>query len=1244
MHIKSIILDGFKSYGTETKIDGFDNLFNAITGLNGSGKSNILDAICFVLGLSRMDIARCNNLRELIYKNGQTGVTKASVTIHFDNKDKRQCPAGYDNYDEIVIRREVNINSRSKYWINGFGSNNQSVTDLFHSVSLNIQNPHFLIMQGRITKVLNMKPHEILSMVEEATGVSMYEMKKKSTQSMIEKKDSALRLIDAPSIGSMVSDLTTKGRITKVLNMKPHEILSMVEEATGVSMYEMKKKSTQSMIEKKDSALRLIDALINETIVPKLDQLKKEQSGLMEFQKISAELESLSKVFIAFKFVAEEENCLKASANIEEKNNDINGHRKLISDANMRANEIENSIKTLEKKKDEEFGGKLSELETQLKSEQLSEAKLIGEMNISKEELKEKEKKEMQFCKNLEGDRRITASKQKQFDSLNEKLERLRADNDIKEENLKKAEKDFEDISAGKSRAKEGEAAATLADQLMTAEKEIATAETDIKKAEMKIKHSKTELNKKETEVKKTKNTYDKDMKEINSMNSEVEKLRAQLEGFGFDEQRHVNLRSELGQQKRQIDRLSDEIRSAESSLSRTRFDFKDPQPNFDRSSVMGVVCNLFRVKDINFALALEKSAGGKLYNVVVRDGQTAKAILDRGQLRDRWTFIPLDRIKAQNSDQRALKRAQEIVGRENVDYAINFIEYEPHLANAMKYVFNDILIVPDMEIAKKVVYDPEVRKTTVTYDGEVFEPSGILSGGSAQRGTQLLAKVAEILDKKRTLEELSHSFGEMETEFRDLDKHSKNYTTIKQNYDLKAREAELVRQRLQQGNSAHILMEEIEALKLTLQTEDKILKDCAEIKKNSTKRVNELNEKLKDSKSIREREHKEAEQNLKSARTQAEKSRKLMAEDQQKVDCLQLEIEELSKQMNSCEQQLNQFKTEITEKRSEMETIEGKVNAVKEKVGKWMADLKEHKRILKTHSDEMSKMQRQRDSVLKSIEENEIKIKQINYDIEKIKTSSHDSAVHVKQMKRKYPWIEEEKHLFGNESTGYSFNDFNTDESTRRLDRLKSTKASLAKTVNMRANIMLSDKEKESEELTRKRRIVATDKNNLITYMQEVDQKKKDELFKAWQKINVDFGAIFSTFLPNSNAKLEAPEGKSVTDGLEVKVAFGDVWKDSLTELSGGQRSLVALSLILALLKYNPAPLYILDEVDAALDQSHTQNTGIMIRNHFRNSQFIIVSLKDDMFNNANVLFKTRFVDGTSQVTRVQSHHQRNK
>ena len=232
---------------------------------------------------------------------------------------------------------------------------------------------------------------------------------------------------------------------------------------------------------------------------------------------------------------------------------------------------------------------------------------------------------------------------------------------------------------------------------------------------------------------------------------------------------------------------------------------------------------------------------------------------------------------------------------------------------------------------------------------------------------------------------------------------------------------------------------------------------------------------------------------------------------------------------------------------------------------------------------------------------------------------------------------------------------------------------------------------------------------------IQELDVKRLSHMESTWKSVNQAFGAIFSTLLPGASAKLVTLDGQDLEDGLEVKVAFGGLWKESLSELSGGQRSLVALSLVFALLKTRPAPLYILDEVcalwvclpaahaaqledgvcvlawqldttlacatlaacdrishlqpclspdagfeqhgacaniwqslqsgqrtctalqvDAALDLSHTRNIGKMIKEQFPDAQFIVVSLKEGMFNNANVIFRTRFVDGSSTVTRT--------
>ena len=209
-------------------------------------------------------------------------------------------------------------------------------------------------------------------------------------------------------------------------------------------------------------------------------------------------------------------------------------------------------------------------------------------------------------------------------------------------------------------------------------------------------------------------------------------------------------------------------------------------------------------------------------------------------------------------------------------------------------------------------------------------------------------------------------------------------------------------------------------------------------------------------------------------------------------------------------------------------------------------------------------------------------------------------------------------------------------------------------KAVNKKVLAMFDKAEAEAKELTDKRVIVLNDKNKIEAVISELDDKKKEALEATWKQVNKDFGSIFSTLLPGTTSKLDPPEGCTCLDGLEVgapvamlrlrrrrlvvaareprprptpqvKVAFGGVWKQSLTELSGGQRSLLALSLILALLLFKPAPIYILDEVDAALDLSHTQNIGRMIRSHFPQSQFIVVSLKEGMFNNANVIFRTK-------------------
>lgn len=271
-----------------------------------------------------------------------------------------------------------------------------------------------------------------------------------------------------------------------------------------------------------------------------------------------------------------------------------------------------------------------------------------------------------------------------------------------------------------------------------------------------------------------------------------------------------------------------------------------------------------------------------------------------------------------------------------------------------------------------------------------------------------------------------------------------------------------------------------------------------------------------------------------------------------------------------------------------------------------------------------------------KAANEAGLETRKVEHKLKQWEKDSRDAEKKIHGMEKQYPWIEGESSFFGQAGGNYDFTSRDPVSSQKRLAEIKSAQANISKKLNKKAVVMMEKAESEYEELSRKREVILNDKAKIEAVIEELDVKKSQALQSTWVKVNRDFGSIFSTLLPGTQAKLDPLEGCTVMDGLEVKVAFNSVWKESLTELSGGQRSLLALSLILSLLLFKPAPMYILDEVDAALDLSHTQNIGLMLRTHFSQSQFIVVSLKEGMFNNANVIFRTRFVDGVSAVVRT--------
>lgn len=286
------------------------------------------------------------------------------------------------------------------------------------------------------------------------------------------------------------------------------------------------------------------------------------------------------------------------------------------------------------------------------------------------------------------------------------------------------------------------------------------------------------------------------------------------------------------------------------------------------------------------------------------------------------------------------------------------------------------------------------------------------------------------------------------------------------------------------------------------------------------------------------------------------------------------------------------------------MENLAGNTKGVSVLVAEVKAKIKQQKDLINSQNKEIRIKNHRKDEMNKQNQDLTLEIKKKQNEITKLKTENKDGFSHLTDLEGKYKWIEEDKHFFGNKNTRYDYSKEDPDESGKKLAKAQVLKTKMERTINLKAMILLEREEKQFEEVTRRKTIVIEDKKKIQSIIIDLDKKKKIEVKKAWEGVSMNFGEIFSTLLPGAQATLIPASGDNFLLGLTVRVGFNGMWKDSLNELSGGQRSLVALSLILAMLKFKPAPLYILDEVDAALDMSHTQNIGNMLKAHFTNSQ----------------------------------------
>ncbi|KAL8949774.1 MAG: hypothetical protein Q9222_004153 [Ikaeria aurantiellina] len=1170
MRIVEIVIDGFKSYAVRTVISGWDESFNSITGLNGSGKSNILDSICFVLGITSMSTVRAQNIQDLIYKRGQAGVTKASVTIVFDNHNKKESPIGFEEYAQISVTRQIVLGGTSKYLINGHRAQQQTVQNLFQSVQLNINNPNFLIMQGRITKVLNMKPVEILAMIEEAAGTRMFEDRKEKAHKTMTKKE-----------------------------MKVQEITD----------------------------------LLREEIEPKLEKLRTEKRAFLDFQQTQSDLERLTRLVVAHDYMRNKEK-LKQSAS------DLDAKRQIASDLETSAKRLKSEIGHLEEDvkkvraaRDKEMrkGGKFQALEEEVKTHSHETVRLATLFDLKQASMAEEKDRRKNIQNSVVDSEAQLKEKTKILEKVQSKYDSAKSDLDSQVAEMEKKEELLQTLQTGVA-SKEGQESGYQG-QLQDARNRVSAANIAQEQAKLKISNLEKRVKEDEPRAKKAKEQNSGLLKDLENLRTHAKKLESELAKLGFDPGKEQERHQQETNLQKDIRTLREQAEVMKRKVASIDFSYNDPSPGFNRSKVKGLVAQLFTLdKDKTQAgTALEICAGGRLYNVVVDSAETGTQLLQNGKLKKRVTIIPLNKIAAFKASAEKIGAAQKMAPGK-VDLALSLIGFDHEVAAAMEYVFASTLICQDAETAKRVTFDPSVRMKSVTLEGDVYDPSGTLSGGSSPNSSGMLVTLQKL---NAIMAELSSCEDELATLQASIGKEKKKLDTarqMKQELDLKSHEIKLAEEQIN-SNSSSSIIQAVDEMKASIVQLKQDIADAKARQSEASKDIKRIEKDMNEFSNNKDSKLAELQDSLNSLKKSQTKNSISVKTLQKEAQAARLEAEQAGADLGAAQEQLADIEHTLEAQLAEIDELQKEQAQAKDAHDMAQARLDDERSKLTGFDEELKALEDASRSKSSRITEEGLEMQKLTHQVEKSQKEQQAATQSLKHMESEHDWIVDERESFGRANTPYDFNGQNIAQCKSSLHNLTERFQGMKKKINPKVMNMIDSVEKKEAALKNMMKTVIRDKRKIEETITSLDEYKKEALRKTWSKVNCDFGQIFAELLPGSFAKLDPPEGKEISDGLEVKVSLGKIWKQSLNELSGGQRSLIALSLIMALLQFKPAPMYILDEVDAALDLSHTQNIGRLIKTRFKGSQFIVVSLKDGMFQNANRIFRTRFSEGTSVV-----------
>lgn len=1159
--INHITIQGFKSFAHKTEIP-FSNEFNCILGPNGSGKSNIGDALCFVLGRISAKSLRAEKAANLIFNGGKNKKPASSgiVEIAFCNESKVfPLPE-----KEVMINRSISKDGTSTYRVNGKKLTRTEVIDLLSYAKIN-PNGYNIILQGDITRFVDMSPLERRQVIEEISDVSIYEEKKHKSLLELQKVEEKLNN----------ADIILKERKTYL-----HELKKDRDQA-------LKFKDLKDKIDSYKATYLDLQIKEKETIHQKIEEeSNKHQTKITEYeQKISALRENV---------VNSKNKISGMNKEIEQKGekDQVKVHREIedlkvnIAKEKARISTLKDEINKIQQRKDQ-FKEELRELER--KSSSCSDQQKELQQTISKtgSELKDVEANIVQFKKK----HKIESSQE-----LDQEIEEKDKLIEQKQEEIQKVRQQQQELLREKDKV---EYQLQTIDERIRKVKEIAQQSKDqldlLQEKKKNFKMATLKLNQ----------CLDKD----SSFASQISNAKSKL------------LEIEEKQAKLQAKSISMQAHLASNQAVKSILDNKKLF-----QGVHGTVAELGQVKK-QYATALETAAGSKMQQIIVDDDKTAADCIKylKSNKLGSVSFIPLNKIKSQE----IISEHKPLLKQEGVhDFALNLVTFKPQYKEAFKYVFGTSLVVDDINIARKVGIG---KIKMATLDGDLAEASGVMRGGFKTDKTGLGFR------EQDSLEHLER----IETEISELQGVLVNLQTMRGGNE-------------QEISSLRNIKAELEAeiitLEKTLHLEGSDTEASAEQRKQLGHLLKEVDNKLNNI----QREISAINKDLTELKSNKQLLRSKVSE---------LRNPRLLAQLQAFEELKQKYKEELLTLSGELKTNNTQVEQLyvpeKEKI---LEILKQHEKEEKNFIEEIKKLnsavstndviltQKERASqefyskykaLFAEREKLNSEITKAETEIENIreKTRGHERELNLvslknAEVKAKLAGLTEESSKIKNAQI---LKNYTEEQLKREMSQYEVMLAQMS-AVNMKALEVYEQVETEFKKLLEKKDSLHKEKTDVLTLMNEIETKKKEHFMKTFQQASENFSNIFSSLFKKGKAflQLDNPD-KLFEDGLSIKVKLTGSRYMDIKSLSGGEKTLTALSFIFAIQEYQPASFYILDEIDAALDKHNSERLSKLIRSYANKAQYIVISHNDSLISEADTLFGVSMNDDVSKVTSLK-------